>query len=52
MLNAASSLEEFRAMLEAAYDQLPADGLARVMGQALAVAQAAGRFDVEQANGG
>ncbi|WP_275100137.1 DUF935 domain-containing protein [Sedimenticola hydrogenitrophicus] len=48
MLEAADSLEEFREMLLTAYADLPEAPLAGVLGDALEVAEAAGRFDVEQ----
>lgn len=48
MLEAASSLDEFRAMLLTAFDQLPSDKMGVVMSDALIAAGAAGRFDVAQ----
>lgn len=48
MLASAGSLEEFREMLLAAYDQLPTEEMADALGDALEVAQAAGRFDIEE----
>lgn len=48
MLEAAGSLDEFKAMLLAAFDQLPTDKMGAVMSDALIAASAAGRFDVAQ----
>lgn len=48
MLEAAGSLEEFREMLLAAYDQLPEEQFGQAMAAGLAAAQAAGVYDVEQ----
>ncbi|MDC8804226.1 DUF935 domain-containing protein [Halomonas pacifica] len=48
MLASAGSLEEFREMLLAAYDELPTEGMADALGDALEAAQAAGRFDIEE----
>lgn len=52
MLERSQSLEEFRAMLLAAYGDLPDDKLATVIADAMTAAQAAGRFDVEHGDGG
>jgi len=46
MLDAAGSLDEFRAMLEAAWPQLPADGLAERLAEAMIAAELAGRAEV------
>ncbi len=52
MLDTADSLAQFKEMLLAAYDDLPAEQLAGIMGEAMLAAHAAGRFDVEEtANG-
>lgn len=48
MLESASSLDEFKAMLLAAFDQLPTDKIGAVMSDAIITASAAGRFDVAQ----
>ncbi len=48
MLESASSLDEFKAMLLAAFDQLPTDKMGAVMSDAIIAASAAGRFDVAQ----
>ncbi|ATG73671.1 hypothetical protein AN401_07210 [Zobellella denitrificans] len=48
MLDSASSLEQFRELLLASYSELPTDGFAQALGDALEAAQAAGRFDIEQ----
>lgn len=47
MLDQAESLEEFRAMLESAYDDLDATDLARVMGEAFASGHLAGGYEAE-----
>ncbi|SNT07475.1 DUF935 domain-containing protein [Pseudomonas segetis] len=47
MLEAASSLEEFRKMLLAAQDDLDEDKLAELLGDGLSVADLAGRSDIE-----
>jgi len=47
MLEAAENLAQFREMLLAAYGDLPEDRMAQTMAAALAVAQAAGRYDIE-----
>lgn len=52
MLDKAQSLEEFRAMLLAAFGDLPDDKLATVLADGMTAAEAAGRFDVEQGSGG
>lgn len=49
LLANAGTLEEFRELLLAAYDRLPTEGLAEVLGDALAAADAAGRYDIEAA---
>ena len=46
MLNAAGSLEEFRAMLLAGFPELDASGLASVLAQGMIAAEAAGRVAV------
>lgn len=46
MLAAATSLEEARAMLTAAFDELGADEATRAFGEGITVALAAGRYDV------
>ena len=51
MLNAADSLEAFREMLLAAQDELPEDAMAELIGNGMAAAEAAGRFDIENADG-
>ncbi|WP_444870491.1 hypothetical protein ACTTAF_06460 [Rhodobacter capsulatus] len=51
MLQTAGSLEEFRAMLLAAFPMLDSGPLAGVLSQALTVANATGRADVEAENG-
>lgn len=51
MLDQAESLEHFRELLLAAYDDLPTVGLAKVMTEAMTAAGAAGRFDVENSGG-
>lgn len=51
MLEQADSLDEFRAMLLAAYPDLPANDLGTLMGSATSAAFAAGRFDVEHSHG-
>lgn len=51
MLNAADSLEAFREMLLAAQGELPEDAMAELIGNGLAAAEAAGRFDIENADG-
>jgi phage gp29-like protein len=51
MLNAAGSLEEFKAMLLAAQEQLPDEALGNGLADALAAAELAGRFDVENEGG-
>lgn len=51
MLQAASSLEEFRAMLSAAFPQLDTAGLARPLAEGLLAAELAGRADVEGQSG-
>lgn len=48
MLEQAESLEEFRAMLIAAFPALPVEELGTLLGEASTAAQAAGRYDVEQ----
>ncbi|MBD3816976.1 MAG: DUF935 family protein, partial [Halothiobacillus sp.] len=48
MLESASSLDEFKAMLLAAFDQLDTDKMGAVMSDAIIAASAAGRFDVAQ----
>ncbi|BEH14266.1 DUF935 domain-containing protein [Marinobacter shengliensis] len=48
MLEQAESLEEFRAMLLAAFDVLPQEELGTLLGDANLAALAAGRYDVEQ----
>lgn len=50
MLEQAQSLEEFRAMLLAAFADLPADQLGELIGQANTAAQAAGFYDVEHSH--
>lgn len=47
MLEAAESLDEFKAMLLAAQHELPDDALATNLAEALLAAEAAGRFDLE-----
>lgn len=47
MLEAASSLEEFRAMLHAAYSELPAESLAEKLAAAALALDLRGRSDVE-----
>jgi hypothetical protein len=51
MLEAADSLEAFREMLLAAQDELPEAALGELIGTGLAAAEAAGRFDIESADG-
>lgn len=51
MLQQAGSLEEFREMLLAAWGDLPEEQLADALGEAMTAAEAAGRFDVENAGG-
>lgn len=51
MLEQAQSLEEFRAMLLAAFADLPTDQLGELIGQASTAAQAAGFYDVEHSHG-
>ncbi|WP_444452029.1 DUF935 domain-containing protein [Rhodobacter capsulatus] len=51
MLQTAGSLEEFRTMLLAAFPKLDSGPLAGVLAQALTVANATGRADVEAENG-
>ncbi len=51
MLEAADSLEAFRVMLLAAQEDLPEEELGELIGNGLAAAEAAGRFDIENANG-
>lgn len=51
MLAKAGSLEEFRAMLIAAFGELPDDKLATVLAGAMTAAEAAGRFDAERGGG-
>lgn len=51
MLEQAQSLEEFRAMLLAAFADLPTDQLGELIGQANTAAQAAGFYDVEHGHG-
>lgn len=51
ILDAAGSLDEARAMLLDAFDQLPSDELAQQMNAALLAAHAAGRYDLEQQSG-
>jgi len=48
MLAQASSLEEFRAMVLAACQDLPIDALGRLMAGAMQAAHAAGIFDIEE----
>lgn len=48
MLAAAQSLEEFRELLLTAFADLPEEQFAQAMAAALAAAEAAGRYDVEQ----
>jgi phage gp29-like protein len=52
MLNAASSLEEFRAMLLAAWPELPTDRLVAVMAEAFAAMELRGMADVQDKAGG
>lgn len=47
MLERAESLGQFKEMLLAAYDDLPAGQLAGIMAQAMTAAHAAGRYDIE-----
>jgi len=47
MLESAGSLDEFKAMLLAAQQTLPDEALGKSLAQALAAAEAAGRFDLE-----
>lgn len=51
MLETAESLEQFREMLLAAYDELPTGDLAGVLTEAMTAMQAAGRFDVREQSG-
>ncbi|MHB9021312.1 MAG: DUF935 domain-containing protein [Halothiobacillus sp.] len=48
MLESASSLDEFKGMLLAAFDELDTGKFGKAMAAAMAVADAAGRFDVEK----
>lgn len=48
MLEAAQSLEEFREMLLAGFDDLDAAGFARVLAQGMIAANAAGRVSIEE----
>lgn len=48
MLGAARSLEEFREMLLAAFDDLDASGFARALAQGMIAANAAGRVSIEE----
>lgn len=50
MLDRAGSLEEFREMLMAAQPELDNDGLGELVGEALTVAEAAGRSDLADAS--
>lgn len=52
MLERANSLEEFRAMLLAAYSEMDVAQLGEALQQALASAELAGRFEVETGAGG
>ncbi len=52
MLASAESLEEFREMLLAAQETLPEEGMGELLSDAMQAAQAAGRFDVENAEAG
>jgi len=52
MLEAAENLAQFREMLLAAYGDLPEERTAQVMAAGIAVAEAAGRFDIENAGWG
>lgn len=47
MLESADSLDEFKAMLLAAQQELPDEALGESLAQALTAAEAAGRFDLE-----
>jgi hypothetical protein len=46
MLDAATSLDEFRAMLESAWPSLPAGGLATTLAEGMIAAELAGRAEV------
>ena len=45
MFDAAESLEELRAMLTEGFNNLPTDGMAKVLAQAFLLANMAGRAD-------